>query len=84
MPKLPLTKNGDISESKIKALPQPKDNPKIYWHSVFRGFGVIISAKKGTRSYICQRDINGRTRRVAKPTVGASPRATTHYSPFRT
>ena len=62
--RLLLTKNGDISERLIKNLPQPKDKPVIYWHPTFKGFGVIISTKKGTRSYICQRDVNGRTQRV--------------------
>ena len=60
MAKLPLTKKGDVSERLINGLPRPRDKPVIYWHSVFKGFGVIISAKKGTRSYICQRDVNGR------------------------
>ena len=69
--RLPLTKNGDVSERLINALPLPKDKPKIYWHPTFKGYGVIISAKKGTRSYICQRDVNGRTRRVTLGAVGA-------------
>ena len=68
---LPLTKNGDISERLIKNLPLPKDKPKFYWHPTFKGFGVVISAKKGTRSFICQRDVNGRTRRVTLGVVGA-------------
>ena len=71
MTKLPLTKNGGISERLINSLPQPTEKPAIHWHPVFKGFGVIISAKKGTRSYICQRDINGRTRRVTLGAVGA-------------
>ncbi len=68
--RLPLTKKGDISERLIKNLPLPKDKPVFYWHPTFKGFGVVISAKKGTRSYICQRDVNGRTRRVTLGVVG--------------
>ncbi len=71
MARLPLTKNGDVSESLINRLPLPKAKPIIYWHPVFRGFGVIISAKKGTRSYICQRDVHGKSRRVTLGVVGA-------------
>lgn len=73
MPTLPLTRSGDISDRLINSLPLPKAKPALYWHPVIKGFGVAISAKKGTRSWIVQRDIGGRTRRITLGPVGSLP-----------
>ena len=71
MPPLPLTKTGEISDRLINGLPLPRGKPALYWHPVIRGLGIAISAKKGTRSWIIQRDIGGRTRRVTLGPVGS-------------
>jgi integrase len=52
------------SISKIKA-PDPSGKPKIYWDQELRGFGVLVSGKTNSRTYIAQRDLpSGNTRRV--------------------
>jgi integrase len=71
LPRLPLKNNGDISDRLINDLPQPKAKPILYWHPGIKGLGVAISAKKGTRTWIVQRDISGRTRRVTLGPVGS-------------
>ncbi len=66
MPKLKLTEKG------IKSLAAPKRDGQdlIYWDSDLKGFGLKLSAKTSTRTYIVQRDLkNGKTRRL---TVGAA------------
>ena len=68
---LPLTRAGDISDRLINALPLPKAKPVLHWHPVIKGLGVAISARKGTRSWIVQRDIGGRTRRITLGPVGS-------------
>lgn len=36
----------------------------IIWDSELKGFGLLISGKTNTKSYIAQKDVNGKTRRV--------------------
>jgi integrase len=63
MPKLRLTTKAI---DKLRA--DPSGRATLYWDTELKGFGVLISAKTGTKSYIVQRDLRGgRTRRV---TVG--------------
>ncbi len=52
--------------ARIKA-PDPSGKQVLYWDTQMRGFAVLVSGRTNARAYVCQRDINGRTRRV---TVG--------------
>jgi hypothetical protein len=65
MPKLRLTKAA------IRNLPAPDPSGKqvLYWDVEQRGFGVLCSGRTNTRSYVVQREVNGRTRRVTLGTV---------------
>jgi integrase len=65
MPKLKLT------ASSIARLPAPDPSGKqvLYWDTEQRGFGVLVSGKTNTKSYVVQREVNGKTRRVTLGTV---------------
>jgi hypothetical protein len=57
MPKLKLT------DAVIRNLPTDKDN--IYWDAQLAGFGVIVSKKTGSKSFLVQRRLpTGKTRRI--------------------
>lgn len=58
-----------LTKSLIDSLPLPCSGQRIYRDSVLRGFGIRISAK-GARSFIIERRIGGRNRRI---TVGPFP-----------
>ncbi|MER8941261.1 integrase family protein [Mesorhizobium sp. M0915] len=58
MPKLKLTTKGAID-----ALPPPEKAQEHYWCTDLRGFGVVVGAKNKT--FVVQRDVNGKSRRVA-------------------
>ena len=65
MPSLKLTK---AAIERIKA-PSPSGKQAIHWDSDLSGFGLLVSGKTDSRTYIAQRRLpDGRTRRV---TVGA-------------
>ena len=51
-----------IIKSKVDALPHPKKGQALYTDTDLPGFGVLVGAK--SKTYIAQRDIAGRTRRV--------------------
>lgn len=59
MPRIKLTK------STVDRLPAPDPSGKqvLYWEEGGNGFGVLVSGKTTKKSYIVQRDVNGRTRR---------------------
>lgn len=65
MPRLKLTAKAI---DKLKA-PDPSGRQALHWDSELRGFGVLCSGKTNAKTYIVQRDIHGRTRRV---TIGAT------------
>src|SRR5690242_18262501 len=53
---------------KLKA-PHPSGKQQLIWDAELKGFGVLVSGKTPSRTYICQRDLpGGKTRRV---TIGA-------------
>jgi integrase len=59
--------------AKLKA-PHPSGKQVAYWDdhprgSDLKGFGLIVSGKTTTKSYVVQREINGRTRRLTLGTV---------------
>src|SRR5262249_40064567 len=49
--------------AKLKA-PDPSGKQVIHWDDTLRGFGILCSGVTNSRSYIAQRDTNGKTRRV--------------------
>jgi integrase len=48
---------------KLRA-PDPSGNQTLYWDTELRGFGVLVSGTTNGKSYVVQRDVNGRSRRV--------------------
>jgi integrase len=65
VPKLKLTEKA---VAKLKA-PDPSGNQVLHWDTATRGFGVRISGTTNNKSYIVQRAIRGKTRRI---TIGAT------------
>jgi integrase len=54
-----------IASPKLKA-PHASGKPTIYWDEDLKGFGLLLSGKTNTRTYIVQRDLrDGRTRRMS-------------------
>jgi integrase len=66
MPKIKLTQK---SVDKQKA-PTPSGAPVIFWDTVLKGFGLLVSGKTATKTFVAQRDlVGGRTRRVSIASV---------------
>lgn len=59
MPKIRLTKTNIDNLT-----PREDGKQELYWDAEVRGFGVLVSGKTKGKTYIVQREINGRTRRV--------------------
>ena len=60
MPKLKLT---ETAIRKIKA-PDSKGRQRLHWDTELTGFGVLASGKTNTKTFVVQREVNGRSRRV--------------------
>lgn len=60
MPRIRLTAT---SIAKLKA-PHPSGKQQLFWDEALTGFGLVVSGTTNAKSFIVQRDINGRTRRV--------------------
>jgi integrase len=60
MPRLKLTTRA------VEKLPAPDPSGKqvLHWDTELKGFGVLCSGVRNTKTYVVQRDINGTTRRV--------------------
>lgn len=60
-----------LTKTRVEALPIPSSGQAFYWDwkGMPNGFGVRVTAK-GARSYILQRRIDGKTRRVTLGTHG--------------
>jgi integrase len=56
----------NLTERAVEQLKAPTDNGKqaLYWDSKLTGFGVLCSGKTHAKSFIVQRDVGGRSRRV--------------------
>src|SRR5262245_37901428 len=66
MPRIKLTQKA---VDKLKA-PTQNGAPVIYWDTGLKGFGLLVSGKTATKTYIAQRDLpGGRTRRVSIASV---------------
>jgi integrase len=48
--------------------PDPSGKQQLYWDTELIGFAVCVSGTTNSRNFVCQRDINGHSRRV---TIGA-------------
>jgi integrase len=46
------------------AAPVPSGRQQIYWDESVRGFGVLVSGITKSKTYIAQRDVEGKTKRV--------------------
>jgi integrase len=64
MPRLKLTEK---SIAKLMA-PDPSKRQVLHWDTELKGFAVLCSGVSNVRTYVAQRDVNNRTRRV---TLGA-------------
>lgn len=65
MPKLHLTERAIAR----MAAPDPSGKQMLHWDSDLKGFAVLCSGTTNAKTYIVQRDINGRTRRVTVAAV---------------
>jgi hypothetical protein len=72
MPKIRLTqKTVDRQRA-----PTASRAPIILWDTDLRGFGLLVSGKTATKTYIAQRDLpGGQTRRVSIASVHECPLA---------
>jgi integrase len=59
-----------LTEKAIAAMQAPTANGKqaLHWCNQLRGFGVLLSGVSNSKTFVVQRKINGKTRRV---TIGA-------------
>jgi integrase len=70
MPKIKLTKDA------IRKLPAPHPAPPgkppgtqvLYWDQDLKGFGVLVSGTTSAKSFVVQREVNGKSRRVTLQT----------------
>jgi integrase len=60
MPTLKLTEK---TIDRLRA-PHPSGRQVLFWDEELRGFGVLVSGKTTARTFIAQREVDGRTRRV--------------------
>ena len=68
---MPTIKLNQKTVDKLRA-PDPSGKPVIYWDDTVKGFGVIVSGKKNTKTFCAQRIMSGGIcRRV---TVGSASR----------
>lgn len=65
MPRMKLTKQAI---RKLRA-PEPSGRQVLYWDTEQKGFGLLVSGRTNTKSYVVQREVNGRSRRVTLGTV---------------
>ena len=63
MPRIHLTEKA---VARLRA-PHPSGRQVLFWDEELKGFGVLCSGATTAKSYVVQREINGKTRRV---TVG--------------
>ena len=61
----------ELTTKNIKDLKAPTESGKqeVAWDTELRGFGLLLSGKTSSRTFIVQRDVGGRARRV---TIGAA------------
>jgi len=67
-PTMPRLKLSNTTTNRLRA-PDPSGKPRLHWDTDLKGFGVLVSGKTNAKTYIVQRDVNGKTRRI---TIGAT------------
>jgi len=65
---MPRLKLSNTTTNRLRA-PDPSGKPRLHWDTDLKGFGVLVSGKTNAKTYIVQRDVNGKTRRI---TIGAT------------
>ncbi len=65
---MPRLKLSNTAINRLKS-PDPSGRQCLHWDTDLKGFGVLASGKTNARTYIVQRDVNGKSRRV---TIGAT------------
>jgi hypothetical protein len=60
---MPTIKFTERTIAKIKA-PAADGEQTLYWDENLKGFGILVSGVSASRTYIVQRSIGGRSRRV--------------------
>ena len=65
MPKMRLT----IRAIRDLPAPHPSGRQTLFWDAEQRGFGLLVSGVSASKSYVVQREVNGRSRRVTLGTV---------------
>jgi integrase len=60
-----------LTRDAIRRLPAPDPSGKqtLFWDSEQRGFGLLVSGKTNAKSYVVQREFNGKTVRVTLGTL---------------
>jgi integrase len=53
-----------FTERSIAKLKPGTSGQQLYWDDDLKGFGVLVSSKTGSKTYVVQRAIKGRTRRI--------------------
>ena len=60
---MPRTKLTTRAVDQLSA-PDPSGKQQLFWDTELRGFGVLVSGKTNAKTFVVQRDIAGKTRRV--------------------
>jgi integrase len=66
MPRCKLTQH--FIDKKLRA-PHASGRQTIFWDDVLHGFGVLCSGVTNSRTFVVQRDVNGKARRVTVASV---------------
>ena len=48
----------------LLSAPHSSGKQKLYWDNNLTGFGLLLSGKTSAKSYVVQRDVNGKSRRI--------------------
>lgn len=60
MPRMKLTEKAI---AKLRA-PDPSGRQRLFWDTELKGFGIVVSGVTNVKSFVVQRDVGGRTRRI--------------------
>jgi integrase len=60
---MPTIKLTERSVERLKA-PDPSGKQQLFWCDSLKGFGVLVSGASSTKTFIVQRAIGGKTRRI--------------------
>jgi integrase len=64
-----------LTEKAVAQLPAPTPTGKqaLHWDTELRGFGLLCSGKTSAKTYVVQRELHGRTRRVTVAPANVLP-----------